>query len=164
MEWRPIDGFVGDYEVSNTGLVRSRKTGHYRLLKPKLNKFTGYQFVILYDKNKTRSVTIHRLVAEAFLPNPDNLSVVNHKDEDKTNNNVDNLEWCTTLYNNEYSKRKRYKAIDVYSLDGEYLATFASETIAATFLGVSKGMVTMALAGDRHTCAGFILKSKKEVA
>ena len=100
-EWRPVVGYEGLYEVSNTGQVRSLdryvKTcyGSYRLHKGKVLRPgirpDGYLVVSL----QYRMFRVHRLVAEAFLPNPDNLPQVNHKDEDKTNNNVDNLEWCT---------------------------------------------------------------------
>ena len=82
----------------------SRKYGDLRELKPQLKK-NGYLQVGLHDKNNHKYVNIHRLVAEAFIPNPDNLPEVNHKDEDKTNNHVNNLEWCTGSYNARYGSR-----------------------------------------------------------
>ena len=107
-EWRPVVGYEGLYEVSNTGRVRSVdryvKTcyGSYRLHKGKVLspgiRPDGYLVVSL----QYRMFRVHRLVAEAFLPNPDNLPQVNHKDEDKSNNRVDNLEWCDSKYNNNY--------------------------------------------------------------
>ena len=107
-KWRPVEGYEGLYEVSNTGRVRSVdryvKTcyGSYRLHKGKVLspgiRPDGYLVVSL----QYRMFRVHRLVAEAFLPNPDNLPQVNHKDEDKSNNRVDNLEWCTAKYNNNY--------------------------------------------------------------
>ena len=107
-EWRPVVGYEGLYEVSNTGRVRSIdryvKTcyGSYRLHKGKVLspgiRPDGYLVVSL----QYRMFRVHRIVAEAFLPNPDNLPQVNHKDEDKSNNRVDNLEWCTAKYNNNY--------------------------------------------------------------
>lgn len=107
-EWRPVVGYEGLYEVSNTGRVRSVdryvKTcyGSYRLHKGKVLspgiRPDGYLVVSL----QYRMFRVHRIVAEAFLPNPDNLPQVNHKDEDKSNNRVDNLEWCTAKYNNNY--------------------------------------------------------------
>ena len=103
-EWRSIIDYEGIYEVSNMGRVRSIVADeHYRarILKPALN-LCGYLFVNLYKNGKGNPRTIHRLVAKSFIPNPDNLPEVNHKDEDKTNNNVENLEWCTKSHNCSY--------------------------------------------------------------
>ena len=106
-EWRPIVGFEGLYEVSNTGQVRNCRG---KLLRPGLNH-NGYLKCVLCKKGKTKTIYIHRLVAQAFLSNPDNLPQVNHKDEDKTNNSVDNLEWCDSKYNVNYgsAQDKRVK-------------------------------------------------------
>ena len=113
-EWRPVVGYEGLYEVSNTGRVRSldryvrSKSKSYRLQKGSIlspSTSNGYLYVILQASQVTRKFRIHRLVAQAFLPNPDNLPQVNHKDEDKLNNRVDNLEWCTVKYNNNYGTR-----------------------------------------------------------
>ena len=113
-EWRPIEGYEGLYEVSNTGRVRSVDRFYYRLHKGKVLSPTkdryGYLTVTLNCNGKSKTIKIHRLVAQAFLPNPDNLPQVNHKDEDKTNNNVDNLEWCTAKYNVNFGTRQeRYR-------------------------------------------------------
>ena len=113
-EWRPIEGYEGLYEVSNLGRVRSLDRFYYRLHKGKVLSPTkdryGYLTVTLNCNGKSKTIKIHRLVAQAFLPNPDNLPQVNHKDEDKTNNNVDNLEWCTAKYNVNFGTRQeRYR-------------------------------------------------------
>lgn len=112
-EWKSIPGYEDLYEVSSYGRVKSLEISYIRrngimdhkpeiILTPK-NNGTGYFTVCLY-KNKTHKYyLIHRLVAIAFLPNPDNLPCVNHKDEDKTNNNVNNLEWCSHRYNSNYN-------------------------------------------------------------
>ena len=114
-EWRPVVGYEGLYEVSNTGKVRSLdryvKNGcSYRLHKGKVISLLkgeyGYIQVNLYYNGKNYKKYVHRLVAEAFLPNPDNLPQVNHKDEVKSNNCVDNLEWCSAKYNVNYGTRK----------------------------------------------------------
>ena len=98
-EWRAVPGYEGLYEVSNKGNVRNVRRN--KLLRLQKNKY-GYIQVGL-SKNGIRTIfQVHRLVALTFLPNPDNLPQVNHKDEDKTNNNVDNLEFCTAKYNNNY--------------------------------------------------------------
>ena len=130
-EWRSIPGYEGLYEVSSYGRVKSLEISYIRkngimdhkpeiILRPK-NNGTGYFTVCLY-KNKTyKYYLIHRLVAQAFIPNPDNLSEVNHKDEDKTNNRVENLEWCSHKYNmnyNDVQKRRsqRMKENGIYEM------------------------------------------------
>lgn len=161
MGWRPIAGYEGLYEVSDDGQVRSRKTGHCRAIKPKANKYTGYLAVNLRKNGSCITRTVHRLVAEAFLPNPDGLQYVNHIDEDKTNNRVENLEWCTPSYNNHFSSYKRRKRVVVYSVEGDLLATFESESIAASLLGVSKSTVSQALTGAHQTCSGLVFKFER---
>lgn len=116
-EWRPVKGYEGLYEVSSLGRVKSldrwvehgRKGKQFvseRILKAKGQDRHGYnRSLILSKEDKHRCVKAYRLVAEAFLPNPDNLPEVNHKDEDKTNDCVDNLEWCTGIYNLTYGTR-----------------------------------------------------------
>lgn len=94
-----IEGFEGRYEVDALGNVYSLI--HGIKLKPNDSK-CPYYHVHLMKSGKRYAKKIHRLVAEAFIPNPDNLPQVNHKDENKHNNNVDNLEWCTALYNTRY--------------------------------------------------------------
>lgn len=106
-EWRDIKGYEGFYQVSNLGNVRSIFADeHYRakILKPH-EQPNGYVFVNLWKDKKPKHKTIHRLVAEAFIPNPNNYPCVNHKDENKQNNRVDNLEFCTHSYNMNYGKR-----------------------------------------------------------
>lgn len=110
--WKPVVGFEGSYEVSNLGRVRSvdrfitNSLGRTYFSKGVILKWVldkgGYPMVGLSLHNKYYSRKIHRLVAEAFIENPYNLPSINHKDEDKTNNKVENLEFCTVKYNNNY--------------------------------------------------------------
>lgn len=111
--WKDIKGFENYYQISNTGKVKSleRKVpskikGTFQIIKEKIRKTTtttaGYEYVVLSKDNIHKTLLIHRLVAEHFIPNPNNLQCVNHKDENKLNNNVDNLEWCDYKYNNTY--------------------------------------------------------------
>lgn len=102
MEWKQIED-CPNYEVSSSGCVRNKKTG--KILRPSLNKKgKGYQVVILVDANLKRvSRLVHRLVGTAFIPNYDKKPFINHIDEVKTNNCVDNLEWCTVRENNYHS-------------------------------------------------------------
>ena len=107
--WRDIKGYEGLYQVSNYGRVKSLDydgTGKARVLVSIYNG--NYNVVTLCKHKKHIQYLVHRLVAETFIPNPNNLPCVNHKDEDKTNNTVENLEWCDSQYNNSYgTKGKR---------------------------------------------------------
>ena len=116
--WKDIEGYEGFYKISNLGRVKSCErviiaTRRHKLTFVKIKErirvirknHKGYLYVMLNKDGKTKVLKIHRLVAQAFIPNPDNLPCVNHKDEDKTNNIVTNLEWCTHLYNNLYGTR-----------------------------------------------------------
>ena len=112
--FRDIKGYEGLYQVSNKGTIVSlnyNRKNMVKRLKPFISKF-GYTEVKLYDNGKRKGFRVHRLVAEAFIPNPNNLPQVNHKDEDKTNNCVENLEWCDCEYNIKYGthiQRQREK-------------------------------------------------------
>lgn len=112
--WKDVATFEGLYQVSNFGNVRSvtrtitRSDGKVYVKQGKqLKSFVtnrGYEYVMLNDRNRKQHLkTVHRLVAQAFVDNPDNLAVVNHKDENKLNNAASNLEWCTHAYNNVYN-------------------------------------------------------------
>lgn len=116
--WKDVVGFEGLYQVSNFGNVRSvtrfitRSDGKTYLKKRKqLKSFVtnkGYEYVMLNDFNSKQHLkTVHRLVAQAFVDNPDNLPIVNHKDENKLNNAATNLEWCTQSYNMTYNQVNR---------------------------------------------------------
>lgn len=101
--WRPIKGYDDLYEISNFGRVKSlpkirgRGVSQERILKPHI--VNGYVMVTLCKNNKTFNASVHRLIAEAFIPNPDNKPQINHIDGNKSNNNIDNLEWCTPSEN-----------------------------------------------------------------
>lgn len=102
--WKNIEGYEGLYQVSNLGEVKSLKfAGGSKSRKLKLGKTSnGYMKIVLGSGKNRKTFSIHRLVAMAFIPNPNNYPEVNHKDEDKTNNIVTNLEWCTRGYNANY--------------------------------------------------------------
>ena len=102
--WKDIPGYEGLYQVSNTGQVRSlnyRQTGKTKILKQHTDK-NGYKKVGLSKNGKVKTYAVHRLVAKAFISNPNNLPYVNHKDENPSNNAVWNLEWCDCSYNTSY--------------------------------------------------------------
>lgn len=138
-EWKDI--YNGNYSVSNAGIVKSNermintKTGMRRykekILTPELAE-DGHLRVTLCDGGKQERVFVHRLVAEAFIPNYDNLPIVNHKDENPSNNAVDNLEWCTVAYNNAYNGRHQRVGnsegydIEVYDKNGIFIEALPS--------------------------------------
>ena len=113
-EWRPIAEFDGEYEVSNLGRVRSMKKyrGQIGRIMPQTQQPSGrngerrYFAVMFWKDNKTYCRKVHRLVAEAFIPNPDHLPQINHKDGNRANNQVSNLEWCTAKANTIHSWKK----------------------------------------------------------
>lgn len=96
--WKDIKGFEGSYQASSNGRIRNKKG---RTIKPTLRG--DYLKVSLYKNGRAKQLSVHRIIAETFLNNPDNLPVVNHKDEDKFNNLVENLEWCSVGYNTKYN-------------------------------------------------------------
>lgn len=121
--WKDIPGFEGLYQVSDLGRVKrlpvgkqypSRQT-HNNIRKPHIKN--GYYQVNLSKENKVKWISVHRLVAITFLPNPDNLPCVNHKDENRLNNNVDNLEWCTHRYNAMYGSGRLRQKLSVKAND-----------------------------------------------
>ena len=109
VKWKAIDGYEGLYEVSTFGQVRNAKG---QILKPYLKheKYTSYKKVALWKDGKYKQFSIHRLVAQAFIPNENNLPIINHKDEDGTNNIVSNLEWCDRSYNAMYKNAPKRKS------------------------------------------------------
>lgn len=153
-EWRPIQGFEGLYEVSDWGRVKSLKFGKEKMLKGGKDK-DGYLLVQLCQDGKRVMKKVHRLVAEAFLPNPNNLPQVNHKDECKTNNNVLNLEFCDSKYNNNYSLSKCVDQIDAST--GEVVRQWES-TAECGRNGFLSGMVSKCALGKYKQYKGFIWK------
>lgn len=105
--WKDVEGYSGIYKVSNFGRIWSNYKKELKV--PQVYK-SGYLFVTLYKNGKGTIFLIHRLVALAFVPGWFEGAVVNHKDEDKTNNRVDNLEWCDQRYNNNYNNGQKRRA------------------------------------------------------
>lgn len=132
-EWRPVKGYEGYYEVSNYGRVKSLPRYHRHYISGELiTSYSGgirahnydeygYDSIMLKKNGTVKNKAVHRLVAEAFIPNPDNLPIINHKDENPSNNRVENLEWCTNQYNVTYGtaiERRVEKTIKpVYHVD-----------------------------------------------
>lgn len=162
--WKPVVGYENLYEVSNFGRVKSlprNSTVKYaRILKSHTNRY-GYLHVNLYKNNKRKDFLVHRLVAEAFIPNPDNLPVVNHKDENPSNNFSTNLEWCTYEYNINYGtsqQRKSHKLskpVCQYTLDNELIKIWSSLTECKNKEGFNIGHIYECCRGIRKSHKGF---------
>ena len=157
--WKPIADYVGLYEVSNKGRVRNLKTG--RILKPG-NNGRGYWFVGLYKNGAVKYHYLHRLVALTFIPNPNKLPEVNHKDEIKTNNKLDNLEWISHRDNSNYGKRNervsksKSKAIVQFDLStGLIIKTYSSTITATRVTGINQGNISKAARGIIKTAGGY---------
>ena len=165
-QWRPINE---RYEVSNFGNIRSYVDFHGKigtvphLLKPHKGN-NGYYMIMLYFKNKHKYMPVHRLVATAFIPNPNNYRCVNHKDENKLNNSVDNLEWCTHKYNCNYGTRngkikdKLGKPVYQTNKEGKIIKYYKSISEAAKSMNRSVTCIYDCCIGKQKTCAGVYWK------
>ena len=162
-EWRPIENFEEFYEISSFGRIRrihkDPRVQKYKILT--LDTLRGYKKVTLYKFGVGYKFQVHRLVAKTFIPNPNSLPQVNHKDENPSNNNVENLEWCTPEYNVRYGTgirrqvEKRSKVVEQYTLNGEFIADFASTQEAAKILNIRQSSISNCCNGgywrDKHT-------------
>lgn len=175
--WRAVKGYEGLYAVSNTGQVKSLFR-YKKVLKPNITK-RGYCSVELFKEGKSKRKLIHRLVAEAFVPNEYNLPQVNHIDENPTNNSADNLEWCTAKYNMNYGegaktrhlkidytteKRKQIarengkaRAIPIaQSLNGVKVCIYENAKIASDKTGIDHAHICDVANGKRKTAGGYV--------
>ena len=165
--YKDIKDLEGLYQVSNFGNVLSlnyHRSGKPKLLKPR--KIKGGYLQVLFCKNgEMKNYLVHRLVAETFLPNPNNFPEVNHKDEDKTNNSVENLEWCDGKYNQNYGTRneriskantngKLSKPVLQFSKTGELIREWPS-TQECSRNGFNQSAVAECCQGKRKSHKGF---------
>lgn len=168
--WKDIPGYEGLYQVSNLGNVRSLRFETPKLLRQRTDA-DGYKILDFCVYGIQKTLKVHRLVAMAFLPNPNKLPEVNHKDENKANNRVPNLEWCTKLYNCEYGtfgKRvslaktngKGSRPVLQYSLSGNLIAEFPSTKEVERKLGFVSTHIARCCRGGRPTSHGFVWKYK----
>lgn len=160
--WRNVIGYEGIYRVSNLGRIKSVKKD--LILSPKHNH-DGYLRIQLWRNCKAIFVSIHRLVAEAFINNPENKPFVNHINGTKCDNTVENLEWCTQKENIQHawkeglSKRqynsKLSKSVDQLDLNGNYIKTFPSTMEVERQLGIYHSKISNACNGKTYTAGGF---------
>ena len=169
-QWKDIFGFEGLYQVSNFGRVKSFKGCRgvqERILKPR-KVANGYLQIALCKDGKHNWRLIHRLVAEAFLPNPNNLSDVNHKDENPQNSNLENLEWVDHKTNINYGTgierraKTRLKTVFQYRLDGTFVKEWPSLKEVQRQLGFNHGNISSCCNGRNKTSYGFRWKYKKK--
>lgn len=162
--WCPVKNYESLYEVSDQGRVKSIGYGKERILKPA--RHTGYLRVYLYKNGEMKTYKIHRLVAQTFIPNPDNLPQVNHKDENKENNFVQNLEWCDQKYNNNYGTRtqrqaeKLSKPVLQYTKSGVFVREWKSTRDVERNLGYLHDHISSCCTGRYKSAYNFIWKFK----
>ncbi len=167
--WKDISGYEGLYQVSNTGLIKSfrkwKRAGmpDEYILKPSISS-NGYCQVTLYDGKTRHKFLVHRIVATEFIDNPNNYPHINHKDENKQNNSVENLEWCTVLYNNNYGTAKfrsmitKSNPVEQYLPSGQILARYISTSIASEITGIPKAQIKSCCIGECKSSRGYIWK------
>ena len=153
---KDIKNYEGLYAVTSCGKVWSYMS--QKFLEPSADK-NGYLKVNLSKNGKAKNFRVHRLVAEAYIPNPDNLPMINHKDENKTNNCLQNLEWCDAKYNINYGTRndKIRKPILQYDLDGNFIREWKC---AADVGEEVRSNIVHCLKGRYKTACGYIWKYK----
>ena len=162
--------FLGypNYTITDDGRVFSlnyHKEGYKKEMKQRNNK-KGYKIVYLSSHSKDKSFFIHRLVSLAFIPNPDNLPQVNHKDENKSNNRVENLEWCSNYYNAHYrdkverTAKSHWKPIQQFTKDGVFIREWDSIKEACETLQMSSGYIVDTLKGRHKQAYNYIWRYK----
>lgn len=184
--WRDIKGYEGIYQVSNLGRVKSlqREVNNTHCSKRTINEAIlsvkreshQYNYVTLHRNNKGKRAYIHRLVAQEFIPNPNNYSEVNHKNEIKKDNRVENLEWCSRKYNINYGTGKRRmvesrnahnkwnaeRKVYMYDKEGVFVKEFRSVVEAARFLNCADSSIRPIIDKKNRSAFGYIFSSQKK--
>ena len=176
--WKDIEGYEGLYQVSNLGNVKSldhmRKNGtnEYmqkgKLLKPQLNNKTRYFHIRLSKNGKVKNFLLHRIIAQAFIVNPNNYKEINHKDENPSNNSLQNLEWCDKKYNINYGKgnqirsqteiktKKGGKRVYQFDLENNLLKIWNNQLEIKKELGISQtNNISNCCNGKRKSAYGY---------
>lgn len=165
--YKDIKGYEGLYQISNLGNVKSLKTGKEKIMKPFLQR-KGYYLIEIRKDNVSKTFAVHRLVAETFISNPDNLPQVNHINENKTDNRVENLEWCSVGYNNNYGTRNKRisekKKKEVFQFDKNMilLRTWESIKLIQEELGFDNTCISRCCNKQVKSSYGYIWRYKEE--
>lgn len=170
--WKDVVGYENQYQVSNFGNVMSLKRKKPHLITQTKNRNGYLQVVLSICSNKLKNFYVHRLVAQAFIENPNNLPQVNHKDENKTNNRVDNLEWCTPKFNINYgtsldrrakaqtNRKNLSKPIFQYDKNENLLNEYPSISDAARKTGIDLAHISGVCRGKLKSAGNFVWKYK----
>ena len=160
-KWKTIKNYENLYMVSNTGKVYSIR--YKKVMVARINN-SGYYTIELHKNGHRKTCLVHRLVAKAFLSNPKNYLVVNHKDENKLNNTVDNLEWCTIAYNNLYGTKiyrhsvSRGTPCKAYNIKTKVTYLFHSDSQCANYIGTNHSLVRRARIGILKQTHGYVIE------
>lgn len=163
--WKDVKNYEGIYQISNFGQVRNNK----KILKPTLKR--GYLQIGLRKNGIRKFFQVHRLVADAFISNPNKLPQVNHIDENKLNNDVNNLEWCSVSYNNSYGTRlkrvvetnKSRQPVILYDKEGNFLDEFFSIMEASRKTKINPSCIVRSCTSKSIKPRKYIWRYKKEV-
>jgi hypothetical protein len=166
--WKDIEGYVGLYQISSYGRVRSldREVMYEEKCKLRKGKVLtlqsdsyGYHVTNLNKEKKRKEHKVHRLLSQAFIPNPFNKPYINHIDGDKQNNNLNNLEWCTPkenmVHSAENNLNNRNKAVEKYGTNGDLVKVYYSIREASRDSGVCNGSISKACKGKLETAGGY---------
>lgn len=159
--WKDIKEYEGLYQISNLGRIKNKKG---KILKLPIKK--GYYQIRLSKNGKKKGYQVHRLVAIAFIPNPNNFPQINHKDENKLNNIVNNLEWCSIAYNNTFGTRlervsnsnKLRREVVKYDLEGNFITQYKSVTEAGRKNNTCPSSISECCRGKQETSKGYVYK------
>ena len=164
-EWKDIPNYEGLYQVSNLGRVKSLARGNKKeRIRIPAKARNGYLYIVLSKNGVQHTIRIHRVVAEQFIPNPNNYETVNHKDFDKNNNSCSNLEWMPMGDNIRHAKDNSIgnnKPVLQYTLDGEFVREWHSAYRAGKELGFTSELISKCCRGKQHEHKGFIWKFKQ---
>ena len=171
-KWVDVVGYEGHYAISNLGRIANLRS-RCRILHPTTHRTNGYSYVHLSRNGIAKLFRVHVLVAKHFVPNPHGLLEVNHKDEDKSNNRADNLEWCTRKYNVNYGtaqqrRREKQRAkvgtpVVQYSKTGEYIHTYGYIAEASQIVGTSVSNIVNCCKRRKPSAGGFVWRYLTEV-